>query len=94
MATPTLFDLDAVARVVEAPQPQTATVADRPGVVRALPQESQDAAEAVEKPAKAPRKPRAPKEPKAAKPARGTTAVFIPGEPMLIVDDAAKAGAA
>ena len=79
MATPTLFDLDAVARVVEAPQPQTATVADRPGVVRALPQDAAEASQ--EKPAKAPRKPRAPK---AAKPA----------EPMLLVDDAAKAGAA
>ena len=68
-----------LARVVEAPQPQTATVADRPGVVRALPQDAAEASQ--ENPAKAPRKPRAPK---AAKPA----------EPMLLVDDAAKAGAA
>lgn len=70
------------------PQPQPAApVADRPGVVRALPQE---AAEVVpEKPAKAPRKPREPRAPKEPKAPRGTTAVYIPGETTD-----AKAGAA
>ena len=85
-----LFD---AAPVVEGePQPQPAApVADRPGVVRALPQEAQEqpASDAPAKPAKAPRKPRAPKEPKAAKAPRGTTAVYIPGETTD-----AKAGAA
>ena len=81
----------AFARVVEAPQPQPAAPgADRPGVVRAVPQEAQDAAEvAQEKPAKAPRKPREPRAPKEPKAPRGTTAVYIPGETTD-----AKAGAA